>query len=57
MYPESGGNVQDPIGHEDSSAGLPEDAKFELNRGVIIGLAVNAEFGATRRRVDGAAGG
>jgi hypothetical protein len=47
MYPESGGNVQDPIRHEDSSAGLPEDAKFESGRGVIIGPAVDAEFGVT----------
>jgi len=28
--------VQDPIGHEDSSAGLPEDAKFVPGWGIII---------------------
>jgi len=57
MYPESDGNMQDPIRQEDSSAGSPEDAKFESSRGIIIGPAVDAGFGATRRRVDGAAGG
>jgi hypothetical protein len=36
---------------------LPEDAKFESSRGVIIDPAVDAGFGATRRRIDGTAGG
>jgi hypothetical protein len=57
MHPESSGNVQVPIGHEDSSAGSPEDAKFESSREIIIGPAVDAGVGATRRRMDGAAGG
>jgi hypothetical protein len=37
--------------------GLAEDAKFEENREVIINPAVDAGFGATRRRRDGRAGG
>jgi hypothetical protein len=35
----------------------PEDAKFESRWGVIIDPAVDAGFGATRRRMDGAARG
>jgi hypothetical protein len=57
MHPDLGRNVQDPIGHEDSSAATAEDAKFESSRGVIIDPAVDAGFGVTRRRVDGTAGG
>jgi len=34
-----------------------EDAKFESSRGVIIDPAVDAGFGATRRRRSGTAGG
>ena len=37
--------LRDSIAHEDSSAGLPEDAKFEYRRGFIIDPAVNAEAG------------
>ena len=37
--------------------GSAEDAKFEENREVIINPAVDAGFGATRRRRDGKAGG
>jgi len=40
--------VQDPVGHEDSSAASVEDAKFETFRGVIIDPAAGAGFGATR---------
>jgi len=36
--------------------GSAEDAKFEENREVIINPAVDAGFGATRRRRDGKAG-
>ena len=57
MHPGSGGNVQDPVGHEDSSAASAEDAKFEDCRGVIIDPAADAGFGATRRRKGGKAGG
>jgi hypothetical protein len=49
--------VQDLIGREDSSAVSAEDAKFEDSRGFIIDPAVDAGFGATRRRIDGAAEG
>jgi len=37
--------------------GSAEDAKFEESREVIIDPAVDAGFGATRRRRDGTAGG
>jgi hypothetical protein len=57
LHRETGRNVQDPIGHEDSSAASVEDAKFESSRGVIIDPAVDAGAGATWRRIDGAAGG
>ena len=56
-HPGFGGNVQDPVGHEDSSAASVEDAKFEAFRGVIIDPAAGAGFGATRRRKGGKAGG
>jgi hypothetical protein len=49
-------NVQDPVGHEDSSPASVEDAKFESDRGVIIGPAADAGFEATRRRKSGNAG-
>jgi len=37
--------LPDLFAHEDSSAGSPEDAKFEYSRGFIIDPAVDAESG------------
>jgi len=51
LHPELGGGVQVPIRREDSSAGLPEDAKFESGREVMIDPAVDAGFGETRGQV------
>jgi hypothetical protein len=57
LHPGSDGNVQDLVGHEDSSAASkPEDAKFECSWGVIIDSAVDAGFGDARRRRCGNAG-
>jgi len=36
MHSESGRNVQEVFGHEDSSAAQAEDAKFENSQGFII---------------------
>jgi len=51
LHPELGGGVQVPIRREDSSAGLPEDAKFESGREVMIDPAVDAGFEETRGQV------
>ena len=51
LHPGSGKGVQVPIRREDSSAGLPEDAKFESGREVMIDPAVDAGFGETRGQV------
>lgn len=47
LHPESGRDVQDLIGREDSSAAQAEDAKFETSRGFIIDPAVVAGLRAT----------
>jgi hypothetical protein len=47
LHPESGRDVQDLIGREDSSAAQAEDAKFEYSRGFIIDPAVAAGLRAT----------
>jgi hypothetical protein len=40
-----GQGLSDSVAHEDSSAGLPGDAKFEYRRGFIIDPAGDAEPG------------
>jgi hypothetical protein len=57
MHPGSGRNVQDPIGHEDSSAGLARGCKVRVEPGIHHQPSRRCGFGATRRRMDGAAGG